>query len=173
MLNDNQVNESHINETDTEGSIDNRYLCFSLGYERFAIPLLQVREVIGVPEFTRIPYAPKYFCGIMNLRGKVISVIDLREKLNIQSRGKEENCVIVCNLDHILMGALVDSIDFVANIKKEEILEKPETQTTVRTDFIKGLYNYKHELIVFLHLAKTLSIEDILQIQKSNGTEQL
>ncbi|APJ03125.1 chemotaxis protein CheW [Silvanigrella aquatica] len=144
---------------------DNRYLCFSLGSEQFSIPLLQVKEVIGIPEFTPIPFTPNYFCGIMNLRGKVISVIDLRKKLNIPSKGKEENSVIVCDLSSITIGALVDSVDNVINIEKEKILPKPEMQSSIKNDYIDGLIEFKNNLIVLVNLAKTLSVEDLVYIE--------
>lgn len=152
---------------DIKNSSD-RYLCFSLGEENFSIPLLSVKEVIGVPEFTKIPYVPSYFCGIMNLRGKVISVIDLRKKLNITPKGTEENSVIVCTLEQLTMGILVDSVDMVLNIPKENILSKPDVQTTIKIDFIDGFYNHKETLYAFLNLAKALSVEDILAIQKTH-----
>ena len=146
---------------------DNRYLCFSLGNEHFSIPLLQVKEVIGIPEFTTIPYTPNYFCGIMNLRGKVISVIDMRKKLSIASKGLEENSVIVCDLDNITIGILVDSVDYVINIEKEKILPKPDMQSSIKNDYIEGLIEYKNILIVLINLAKSLSIEDLVHIEKA------
>ncbi|WGL60537.1 chemotaxis protein CheW [Pigmentibacter sp. JX0631] len=146
---------------------DNRYLCFSLGNEHFSIPLLQVKEVIGIPEFTTIPYTPNYFCGIMNLRGKVISVIDMRKKLSITTKGLDENSVIVCDLDNITIGILVDSVDYVINIEKEKILPKPDMQSSIKNDYIEGLIEYKSILIVLINLAKSLSIEDLVHIEKA------
>lgn len=148
---------------------DSRYLCFSLGNEHFSIPLLQVKEVIGIPEFTTIPYTPSYFCGIMNLRGKVISVIDMRKKLNIPSKGKDENSVIVCDLENITIGALVDSVDQVINIEKNKILPKPDMQSNIKNDYIEGLIEFKNQLIVLINLAKSLSVEDLVYIEKSEG----
>ena len=72
-----------------------RFLCFSLGVEEYAIPLLEVREVIAMPEYTPVPYTPPYFLGIMNLRGQVISVMDLRQKLGVTARGDAETTVII------------------------------------------------------------------------------
>ena len=73
-----------------------RYLSFSLGSEDYAIPLLSVKEVIAVPEITPIPFTPSHFLGIMNLRGQVISIIDLRSKLGIKTKRERRN---VC--DHL------------------------------------------------------------------------
>ena len=148
-------------------SSDSRYLCFTLGQERFGVPLLQVKEVIGIPEFTQIPYTPQYFCGIMNLRGKVISVIDMRKKLCIVSKGIEENSVIVCDLENITIGILVDSVDSVLNIDKNKILPKPDMQTSIQNDYIVGLFEIKNQLIVLINLAKSLSIEDLVHIERN------
>ncbi len=155
------------NKFNTNQASLNRHLCFSLGDENFAIPLLQVKEVIQIPEFTRIPYVPSYFCGIMNLRGKVISVIDFSKKLSINSTAHEERSVIVCDLEHIVMGIMVDSVDMVINIENESIVSKPNVNTNVKLDFIDGFFYHKEKLIAFINLIKSLSLEDILNIQKS------
>ena len=82
-----------------------RFLCFSLGAEEYAIPLLVVREVIAMPEYTPVPYTPPYFLGIMNLRGQVISVMDLRQKLGLKPRSDAETTVIICDLNGISLAA--------------------------------------------------------------------
>ncbi|KAB8029928.1 chemotaxis protein CheW [Fluviispira multicolorata] len=163
------MSEEYIKKHQMMVSTENRYLCFSLGNEHFSIPLLQVKEVIGIPDFTQIPYTPNYFCGIMNLRGKIISVIDMRKKLNIVSKGTEENSVIVCDLENITMGALVDSVDNVINIEKEKILPKPNMQSSIKNDYIDGLIEFKNQIIVLINLAKSLSIEDLIHIEKSGS----
>ena len=148
---------------------ENRHLCFTLGEEHFAIPLLQVKEVIAVPEFTPISYTPGYFCGIMNLRGKVISVIDLRKKLGIKSlKSVEENSVIVCDLQEVVIGVLVDSVDMVVTIQEGSLLPKPSTETSISMDYINGFYHQKDDLIIFLNIAKALSVEDLVCIHKAS-----
>ena len=92
-----------------------RYLCFSLGEETFAIPLLSVREVIAVPEITRVPQTPAHFMGIMNLRGQVISILDLRTKMGIKVQKTSETPVIICDLSPLCVGVVVDSIQAVLN----------------------------------------------------------
>jgi purine-binding chemotaxis protein CheW len=157
---------------------DDRYLCFLLGNERFAIPLLYVREVIGVPEFTRMPFAPSYFKGLLNLRGQVIATLDLRLKFQIQSKPAEtnqtsettaaqnsENAVIVCVLNNALMGSLVDSVDFVFRAAADSIQTHIDVESSMKTDYIAGLYNHKVGLVIMLDLQKVLSIHDIQAIE--------
>src|SRR5688500_4394511 len=101
----------------------NRYICFSLGDENFAIPLLAVREVIGVPEVTPIPQTPAYFLGIMNLRGLVISVMDLRTKLGIKPKGGTEETVMILDLGNFNLGVLVDQVTQVVEVDEKTLAQ--------------------------------------------------
>ena len=84
-------NSENLNET----SDKNRFIEFSLGQEDYAIPLLMVREVISIPDTTPIPKAPKHFIGLMNLRGQVISIVDLRTKLTIKPREESSDSAVI------------------------------------------------------------------------------
>ena len=147
-------------------STGERFLCFSLGSEDYAIPLLSVKEVIAVPEITPLPFSPPHFLGIMNLRGQVISVVDLRQKLGIKPKPGAETAVIICDLAQICLGVVVDSINSVLSPEPENVSEKPEAQGSKASEFITGVYRKNEQLIVFLSIAKTLSLED----QKTIGT---
>jgi purine-binding chemotaxis protein CheW len=106
-----------------------RFLEFHLGSESYAVELLKVKEVITPPEMTPIPKAPVYVCGLMNLRGLVLTVIDLRKKLGITpGENKTQNAVIIFDLDDRLVGVVVDSIQKVLNVKKELIKPVPEAE---------------------------------------------
>ena len=99
-----------------------RFIEFSLGSEDYAIPLLMVREVISIPETTPIPKAPKHFIGLMNLRGQVISIVDLRNKLNIKPQeSDEDSAVIIVDFNGMNIGIIVDSINKVLAFSKNEI----------------------------------------------------
>lgn len=82
-----------------------RYLCFNLGHEEFAIPLLSIKEVIGMPDVTPIPQSPPHFLGIMNLRGQVISILDLRQKLTIKPSNVEDPSVMILDLPNYKLGS--------------------------------------------------------------------
>src|SRR4051812_41249332 len=99
----------------------NRFLSFSLGNEEYGVPLLAVKEVIAMPEITPIPYTPSYFLGIMNLRGQVISVMDLRQKLGVKPSQSSETAVIICDLNSLSIGVVVDSINSVLNPVEAEL----------------------------------------------------
>ena len=116
---------------------DDRYLIFTLGIEQFAIPLLKVREVIASVETRPVPHSPPHFKGLLDLRGVVISVIDLRIKMKTSKKesGAETSIII---LDHGTepIGVIVDSVDSVHNIQKSEISAPPTTHGGFNSDFV-------------------------------------
>ncbi|MGE0631584.1 MAG: chemotaxis protein CheW [Pseudobdellovibrionaceae bacterium] len=149
-------------------SQSSRYLCFNLGKEEFAIPLLAVKEVIGVPETTPIPQSPPHFTGIMNLRGQVISIVDLRVKLVIKPTQSAETSVIILDLGEYCMGAIVDKVNSVQLLASEEIADRPLADFAKNTDYIKGVFRKEDNLILILDISKALSIEDknVAKMQK-------
>lgn len=144
-----------------------RYLCFSLGSEEFAIPLLCVKEVIAVPDVTPVPFTPSHFLGIMNLRGQVISVMDLRQKFGIKANQTNETAVIICDLNTLCIGVVVDSINSVLAPAPGDISEKPDIQSDRSTEYILGVYRKEKRLVLFLDISKSLSVEDKKALQKS------
>jgi purine-binding chemotaxis protein CheW len=145
-----------------------KFICFSLGQEEFAIPLLSVREVLGVPPVTPIPQAPNYFLGIMNLRGTVISVMDLRQKLGIKPIPSDETGVIILDLGDYFLGVVVDSVNSVHSLEENEISEKPVMDGQKSYDFISGVFRKDNRLILLLDISKALSVEDRSAIGQKN-----
>ncbi len=144
-----------------------RYIEFSLGEEQYGIPLLQVREVISVPETTPIPNSPKYFEGIMNLRGQVISIVDLRTKLNIKPKeNNSEVAVIIVTINDYNLGIIVDSINRVLNFTLDEVSDVPEVETQVKAKYIQGVYKKADSLTVLIDMAKVLDLKEIKNISK-------
>lgn len=156
----------HKNEMNHENGTAERFLSFSLGKEQYAIPLLSVKEVIAVPEITPIPHTPPHFLGLMNLRGQVISVIDLRQKLGIKSDGGAETSIIICDLDPLCVGVVVDSINSVLAPDPSQISDPPPVQSTKNTDYITGVCRIEQDLVVLLHIGKALSVEDMRAIKQ-------
>lgn len=144
-----------------------RYLSFSLGAEEYAMPLLKVREVIAVPEVTPIPQTPSYFLGIMNLRGQVISVMDLRTKLGIKASNGAETAVIICDLSPVSIGVVVDSVNAVLSPRSDEVSEKPDVQGSRTTEYITGVYRRGNGLVLFLDLAKMLDVKQLEMMQSA------
>ncbi|AUN97870.1 chemotaxis protein CheW [Bacteriovorax stolpii] len=146
-----------------------RFIEFSLGHEDYAIPLLMVREVISVPDTTPIPKSPTHFLGIMNLRGQVISVVDLRKKLKVDARQDKEEAVIIVDIGGMNIGVVVDSINKVLAFSSEDVSEMPEVEHQINTHFIFGVYKKENSLTVLLDIAKVLDLKDMEAI---SGTKR-
>ncbi len=139
-----------------------RYLQFELGGEYYAIPLLSVKEVIPCPETTPLPNGPAHYVGIMNLRGLIISVIDLRKRLSIKgSIEKSEEAVIIVEFDGISVGVVVDAIHKVLNIQSDHISEVPEIQSQINAKYIQGVHKGESRLTLMLDLELILNIKEI------------
>lgn len=147
-----------------------RFIEFSLGNEDYAIPLLMVREVISVPDTTPIPKSPAHFLGIMNLRGQVISVVDLRKKMKIEPLKDKEEAVIIVDIGGMNIGVVVDSINKVLAFSSDDVSEMPEIETQVNTQYIFGVYKKESSLTVLLDIAKVLDLKDIEAIQSVKKT---
>lgn len=146
-----------------------RYLCFSLGHEEFAIPLLKVKEVIGLPETTPIPQAQPHFVGIMNLRGSVISVLDMRTKLSIKPGSHDETTVIILDLGETNLGVVVDCVNSVIAIPHDQIAPKPLIESSKASDYITGVYRKDEHLVLMLDIGKTLSVDDRATLSKATA----
>ncbi|HEY8278450.1 MAG TPA: chemotaxis protein CheW [Bdellovibrionota bacterium] len=167
-MNDNLIPNIETKQT-TE---DLRYLAFSLGKEQYAIPLLQVKEVIAHTETTPVPYTPQYFKGIMNLRGQVISVIDLRLKFKMTTKeNSRQTAFVILDLSPLSLGVVVDSVDTVLSLTKEEISPTPDVESSTPTDYVEGVARKDKKLVLLLNIAKTLSVEDLKALKRSQETK--
>lgn len=146
-------------------TLNDRYMEFRSGPDLYALPLLNVREVIAVPETTPIPFAPSHFKGIMNLRGQIISVIDLRLKLGQKTAAGSENAVIICLIGQMTIGMIVDSVESVLTVDPAHVAAKPEGLSAQKTNFIQSVYKRDGELLLFVDIAKLLDVEDYKVIQ--------
>ena len=149
-----------------------KFLTFRLAKEEYGIEILKVREIIGLMKITSVPRTPEYVRGVINLRGKVIPVMDLRVKFKMTSiDDTAESCIIVVDVrrkDHsIQMGILVDSVSEVLDITENEIEDAPEFGTQVDTDFINGMGKAKDKVIILLDINRVLSSEEIEMIEAS------
>ncbi len=154
-------------QTATEESID-KYLTFALGEEEYGLEILKVREIIGLMKITRVPRMPEFVRGVINLRGKVIPVMDLRLKFGMESvDDTDHTCIIVVDLDGMLMGTVVDRVSEVVNISESQIEEAPSFGVKVNTEFILGIGKSGSRVIILLDIAKVLSADEIAVI--ANG----
>jgi purine-binding chemotaxis protein CheW len=134
-----------------------KYLTFSLAGEEYGLPVLKVREIIKILDITAVPQAPHHVKGVINLRGKVIPVVDLRLKFGFPSQEYDERtCIIVIEValqsSKALMGMVVDAVSEVLTIGAEEIEGTPEFGEHVNTEFMKGVAKIKGHVKFLLDL---------------------
>ncbi len=139
-----------------------KFLTFRLAGEVFGIEILKVQEIIGIMKITRVPSTLHFVRGVINLRGKVIPVADLRQKFEMETQeDTEKTCVIVVRLTHadreITIGILVDEVCEVLNIKDEQLEETPEFGTNIDTQFILGMGKLEEFVVILLNIDKILA----------------
>lgn len=150
---------------------EGKFLTFALGNEVYGIEILRVREIIGLMDITSVPQTPEYMKGVINLRGKVIPVIDLRLKFSMQEEEHtQETCVVVVEVNNSSIGLIVDSVSEVLQIKSTEIEDTPGFGQGIDTNFIMGLGKVKEKIIIILDIEEVLSSEE-LDIVIQNAAE--
>jgi purine-binding chemotaxis protein CheW len=152
----------------TNGSpgIDRRYLTFMLGSENYAVPLGKIQEVIAYSEPTRMPNTPLHFKGVINLRGQVIPIIDLRLKLKFNEAPRsQETAIIILDLNPLCVGIVVDQIDAVMAISAEDLSDPPEIGSTNKTDYIASIARVSKKLVMILDIEKALEVEDLIAMK--------
>ncbi len=152
----------------TKKSVDEgKYLTFVLNREEYGIEILKVREIIGVIGITPVPQTPDYLKGVINLRGKVIPIIDLRLKFSMQEEEHtQETCIIVVEVNSAPIGVVVDNVSEVLDIKGEEVEDTPQFGHDIDTSFIMGLGKAKEKIIILLDIDKVLSAEELEMVEE-------
>ena len=128
---------------------------FRLGQEEFGIDILNVQEINRMVEITKVPQAPHYCEGVINLRGKVIPVVDLRKKFDMEAAEWDKNTrIIVCDVNSNVVGMIVDAVEEVLRIPSSTIEPAPKIITSGAADYIKGVAKMKERLLIFLDICK-------------------
>ena len=148
-------------ETKTEIT-EGKFLTFVLGSEVYGIEILKVREIIKLMDITTVPRTPDYLKGVINLRGKVIPIVDLRSKFSMpEVEHTQETCIIVVEVNKTSIGIIVDSVSEVSNIKSGEIEDAPHLGQDIDTNFILGLGKTKERIVILLDIEQVLSSEEL------------
>ena len=151
---------------------EGKYLTFSLAQEEYGIGILQVKEIIGMMPITSVPRTPDFVKGVINLRGKVIPVIDLRLRFSMEEIDyTERTCIIVVETigssGDTVMGIVVDSVSEVLNIKAESIEPAPAFGTSLNTDYILGMAKLEGGVKILLEIDKVLSAQEIAVLEQA------
>lgn len=143
-----------------------KYLTFKMGAEAYGIGILKVQEIIGMMAVTHVPRIPDFIRGVINLRGKVISIVDLRVKFGLEHReDTERTCIIVVQVaraeDRVTMGIIVDEVSEVLFIESGQIEPPPSFGSSVKTDFLLGMGKVGDKVVMLLDVDKVLSRQEV------------
>ena len=159
----------------------NQYLTFTLDKEQYAVDVAKVREVLEVPDLTKIPRMPSYMIGVINIRGHVVPVIDLRTKFGMERiEHTVRTSIVVTEIasqgELITIGCLADSVQEVVDIMGDQIEDPPKIGTTVDTDFIAGVGKKDDRFIIILDVDRVFRDDELSavagSVQKKAGAEQ-
>jgi purine-binding chemotaxis protein CheW len=151
-----------------------KYLIFHLGEEEFGIRILKVREIIGLQDITLVPQTPAYVKGVINLRGKVIPVIDLRCKFGMPEIAyTQRTCIIVVHAQigaaTVLMGVVVDGVSEVLNVAAADIEDTPDFGEAAETAYLLGMAKIKGKVKILLDLDRVLAGQELLMLTQGRG----
>jgi purine-binding chemotaxis protein CheW len=153
-----------------------QYLTFKLKDEVFGVDVAQVREILDFIKITKVPQTPDFMCGVINLRGNVVPVVDMRLKFGLEkTETTVDTCIIVVEVDldgeNSVLGALVDSVQEVFELDPKDIEPAPKIGTKLKTDFIKGMGKREDNFIILLEIDKVFSSEELITVQKAGKLE--
>ncbi len=151
-----------------------QYLTFKLANEVFAIDVSKVREILEFTSITKVPQTPEFMRGVINLRGSVVPVIDLRLNFGMECTEQTVNtCIIVVEVqldgELVVLGALADSVQEVVEMEPDKIEPAPHLGTKLNTEFIKGMGKIDNDFVMILDIDKVFSSDDIAQATKAAG----
>ena len=146
----------------------NQKVVFGIGKELFGVGIASIREIVKVPEMTEVPDSPDFLDGVINLRGKILPVIDLRKRLRINEADRTRlTRVLITDGSDRTVGLIVDFVSEVLRIEPNDIEEPPEMVSAIGIEYINGIAKVDEKLIILLDLNKVLSIDDMRKIENT------
>ena len=162
---DNTVNI--LNQQLTNISAENQFLTFKVAEEEYGVDVLKVQEIIRYREPTTMPNAPEVIKGVINFRGEVIPIVDLREKFGLENRNYDNFTVIIAlEVKSKIVGVIVDQVSDMVSFADDDIQKDLDFGSQVDTEFIKGMARLDERLIILLYLEKLLSFEEFKAVNK-------
>ncbi|MFQ5500137.1 MAG: chemotaxis protein CheW [Candidatus Zixiibacteriota bacterium] len=138
---------------------------FNIGSEEFGVDILKVQEINRMVEITKVPQAPSYVEGVINLRGKVIPIVDLRKRFNLEIKEYDKNTrIVVVDISGNIMGMVVDSVSEVLRLPASTIEPPPEIVTGINSEYIKGVAKLEDRLLIFLDLSMVIDVSEMASL---------
>jgi len=173
----NQLVEQNAEVVSAQNDLVMKYLTFLLGDKSYAISILKIKEILEYGAVTSIPKMPDFICGAINLRGQIVPVIDLLERLgNGKSDVGKRSCIVIVEMkfsnETLNIGIIVDAVSKVMDFKNSEIEPAPSFGGAVDTDFIEGMGKLEDEFVVILNIDQVLSLNDLALLANTNQEEK-
>lgn len=151
-----------------------QYLSFRLGEETFAVDVAKVREILDFDTITKVPQTPDFMRGVINLRGSVVPVVDMRLKFGMSRTEQSVNtCIVVMEVvtegETIILGSLADSVQEVLDLEPEQIEPAPRIGTRLNTEFLKGMGKHNEQFIMILDIDKLFSADELDAVRENDG----
>jgi len=151
-----------------EDTLKNRYLTFSIGQEVYGIEIRYVIEIVGIQKITAIPELPQYVKGIINLRGKIIPVMDVRLRFKKEPKDyNDRTCVIVIDVKGTSIGLIVDTVSEVISIPEQDIVEPPQMNKGVSNKYIKKIGKVGNDVKLLIDCEKLLTEDELMDISEA------
>jgi purine-binding chemotaxis protein CheW len=152
-----------------------KYLTFGLGKEEFAIQVMRVREIMGIQEITAVPQTPAYVKGVLNLRDKVIPVVDLRLKFGLpELEYTQRTCIIVAQIENLseklMLGIIVDGVSEVLTLPAADIEDTPDFGNGVETPYILGMAKIKSKVKILLDINQVFTAQEVARLESVSGS---
>jgi purine-binding chemotaxis protein CheW len=157
-------------------TVSQQFLSFALGDEVFAVNVLQVKEILDVINITRVPQMPDYMLGVINLRGSVVPVVDLRCKFGMAKRDlNQESCIVVLEVDfdgeRVVIGAMTDAVREVLDLTADQIEPPPRMGMKLKSEFIRGMGKQEENFIIILDIDKIFSSDELCVMSAAESQE--
>jgi purine-binding chemotaxis protein CheW len=159
-------------DEDDEDAQKDKYLTFHLASEEYGVEIRYVTEIIGIQKITEVPDMPEFVKGVINLRGKIIPVLDVRIRFKLEAcEYNDRTCIIVVDIDDMAVGLVVDEVSEVANIPEEQVEPPPKTGKNKSSRFIKGMGKMGDEVKIILDVSKLLYDDEKEVLKEANPEE--
>lgn len=160
------IDQESILESETNDTLEDKYLTFKIGSESYGIELRFVTEIVVMQEITRLPDMPEYIKGVINLRGNVLSVMDMRSRFNLENRDYDgRTCIVVVEVEERLVGLIVDGVNEVLTIPVDQVDPPPQNHTGFQSTYVKGMGKIEGKVTILLDTESILYEEETAQTQ--------
>lgn len=148
-------------ESGSDGGVASQIVSFKLANEEYGVDIMRAQEIIMPGPITRLPEVPDFVCGLINLRGHIIPIVDLRKRFGLATKENDEHTrIIVVNVEGRTIGMVVDAVTEVLRINNDQVEPPPSSIAGIECDYVRGLVQFEDKLLILLNIEQILSREE-------------